>query len=153
MRGLLVDRRLGPPATVREHVRGAGESLVLPRGDLRRKHIKALRRFGERAITLHGGEGDLGLEGGDMIPTGTFRDQELLGKGRTCRPGSPPVHSSHLFRKPGPLLLLLRRAARNLTPTAGTRPRRWQQALIRRRRRAIHFACDLFLFAVGRMRS
>ena len=39
-----------------------------------------------------------------MVATRTFRHLELLGCGRTSRPGSPPVHLSYLFRKPGPLL-------------------------------------------------
>ena len=79
VQGLDINGRFRAPTAFGEHVGGTGKQLVLPRGHLRGMQIKALRQIGERAIAFDGGEGDLGLEGRGMVPTGTFRQQELLG--------------------------------------------------------------------------
>ena len=55
-----------------KHVRGSGEQLLLPFGDLGGMDTELLGQFGQRLVAFDGGQRHLRLEGRSMIPSRSF---------------------------------------------------------------------------------
>ena len=122
MQGRDVDRRVGGLPPGREHVGGAGQQLFAPGADLVRVELEALGQLPQGGIALQRGEGDLGLEGGGVIATGTTGHEDSW-KVSERSLGEPACLHSPLFREPGP----------RLETFARTHVRDFIQRLLRRR--------------------
>ena len=98
-----IDRWIGRRAARGKDLGGASEPLLPPLTDLGGMQLEALAELRQGGIASQCREGDLGLEGGGVIPTGTTGD-EGSNEMSERSVGKPARLHSALFRLPEPLL-------------------------------------------------